>query len=108
MSISLLTQDDAITIQLDKEFTFHHQGDFRQAYEKNINGLTKSIFVDFGKTDFIDSAALGMLLILREYIEKHGQAISIKLINCKKEVLEILEISNFAKLFSIQNSTSGK
>jgi anti-anti-sigma factor len=104
MSISILTRDDITTIQLEKDFTFHHQAEFRKSYEQNLEPQTKSILIDFGKTDFIDSAALGMLLILREYIEKHGQSITIKLINCKKEVLEILEISNFAKLFSIQNS----
>jgi len=102
MSIYILTKEDAMTIQLDQQFNFHHQGEFRQAYEQNINEKTKAVLIDFGKTDFIDSAALGMLLILRDYAEQSGKTIAIELINCKKEVLEILEISNFSKLFSIR------
>lgn len=43
-----------------------------------------------------------MLLILREYIEESGKTIAIELINCRKEVFEILAISNFSKLFSIR------
>jgi HptB-dependent secretion and biofilm anti anti-sigma factor len=105
MSIFIHTKEDATTIQLDKEFTFQQQGEFRQAYEQNIDEKTKSIIIDFGRTDFIDSAALGMLLVLRDYTEQNDNINTIELINCKKEVFEILEISNFSKLFSIRKSS---
>jgi HptB-dependent secretion and biofilm anti anti-sigma factor len=102
MSIFINTKDDAIAIQLDQEFTFHQQANFRQAYEQNLDEQTKAVIIDFAKTDFIDSAALGMLLVLRDHVEKNKQDITIELINCKKEVFEILEISNFSKLFTIR------
>lgn len=102
MSIYILTKEDSITISLENDFTFHHHADFRKAYEQNLDDKKKVIIIDFAKTNFIDSAALGMLLILREYIEESGKTIAIELINCRKEVFEILAISNFSKLFSIR------
>jgi HptB-dependent secretion and biofilm anti anti-sigma factor len=105
MSIHTRTTEVAITIQLDKDFTFHYQAEFRKAYEQNIDEHTKSVLIDFARTDFIDSAALGMLLVLHEYVGKNEGKTTIELINCKKEVFEILEISNFSKLFSIPKAS---
>jgi anti-anti-sigma factor len=72
---------------------------------ENFAKHTKSVLIDFARTDFIDSASLGMLLVLREYVEKNEGTTTIELIICKKEVFEILEISNFSKLFSIPKAS---
>lgn len=60
--------------------------------------LTKddTVEVDFKYTVYMDSAALGMLLILRD--RSNG---SVVLKGCRGDVLRVLEIANFHKLFQI-------
>ncbi len=48
----------------------------------------------------MDSSALGMLLILRDRLGCNGDRQVI--VNCNKDILEILQVSNFDKLFTIQ------
>ncbi|MEB0155953.1 STAS domain-containing protein, partial [Pseudomonas sp. CCC3.2] len=48
---------------------------------------------------YLDSSALGMLLLLRDHAG--GENSKISLINCNKDVGTILTISNFSKLFKI-------
>ena len=51
-------------------------------------------------TTYLDSSALGMLLLLRDHAG--GDLSSIKIINCNEDVRKILVISNFGRLFTIQ------
>jgi HptB-dependent secretion and biofilm anti anti-sigma factor len=55
--------------------------------------------VDFGRVDYLDSSALGMLLLLREKAEAAGKKVS--LANLSGTVKQVLEIANFGKLFTI-------
>jgi HptB-dependent secretion and biofilm anti anti-sigma factor len=50
-------------------------------------------------TEYVDSSALGMLLVLRDKVAGDKTAISIK--NVRPEVMKILEIANFDKLFTL-------
>jgi anti-anti-sigma factor len=51
-------------------------------------------------TDYIDSSALGMLLLLREHAGNDKADITIS--GCKDEIRKILSIANFERLFNIQ------
>jgi len=59
------------------------------------------ISVDLTETDYLDSSALGMLLMLREHF---GRAADILLVNPRPDVLRVLAVANFDKLFSIRRS----
>jgi anti-anti-sigma factor len=48
----------------------------------------------------MDSSALGMLLQLREHAGGSNQSVLIR--NCNPEIAEILRISNFNKLFTME------
>lgn len=61
---------------------------------------SSQINVDLSEADYIDSSALGMLLVLRE---KVGEAANILLIAPTPDVARILSIANFDKLFSIEH-----
>lgn len=91
------TKDNTATIKFNEKFNFSCQADFRQAYEK----IPKShrFILDFSKTSYIDSAALGMLLLLKDYAG--GDDAKIEIIKCKPEVKNIFQISNFDRLFII-------
>lgn len=97
MGISTSTDGNKHTIKIQGRFDFSVQAEFRAAYESASNG--SQFILDFSAADYMDSSALGMLLLLRDYAG--GESAKIELIRCKSEIKNILEISNFQKLFKI-------
>ncbi len=79
------------------DFSAHH--DFRQAYEQAGAGAERYV-LDFNHTEYLDSSALGMLLLLREFAG--GAEADVRIVNCGEGVLKILTTANFQKLFTIQ------
>lgn len=71
---------------------------FNRAYTEFI-GRAEQFQVDLSMTTFMDSSALGMLLLLRE---KAGGSVHIELINADDEVSKILQIAQFQQLFTIR------
>jgi anti-anti-sigma factor len=47
---------------------------------------------------YLDSSALGMLLLLKDHAQ---EGVKISIIHCSDEVKKIFEISNFKRLFEI-------
>ena len=60
----------------------------------------REITIHFGEVDYLDSSALGMLLLLREKAEGTGK--SVILAGLHGTVKQVLDIANFGKLFSIR------
>lgn len=86
-----------LTIKIKGRFDFSTHQDFRGAYEKETEA--KCYVVDLKDTNYLDSSALGMLLLLRDHAG--GERADVRLENCSPDVVKILAISNFAKLFQI-------
>ncbi len=97
MAISTTTDENKHVIQVQGRFDFSVQAEFRKAYESAEP--SKQFFIDFKQADYIDSSALGMLLLARDYAG--GDNAKMEIINCGGEIKSILEISNFQKLFKI-------
>ncbi|MDY7560739.1 STAS domain-containing protein [Pseudomonas sp. 10B1] len=96
---SELSRDgEELTITITGRFDFAAHQDFRGAYEGS-EGTPRRFVVDLKDTSYLDSSALGMLLLLRDHAG--GENSKISLINCNKDVGTILTISNFSKLFKI-------
>lgn len=87
-----------LTITIKGRFDFAAHQDFRSAYE-SATGTPRRFIVDLKNTSYLDSSALGMLLLLRDHAG--GENAKIRLINCNQDVETILTISNFSKLFQI-------
>jgi anti-anti-sigma factor len=88
---------ETMKIAIQGRFDFGSHQDFRESYDKNDSSV-KEYYVDMAKTTYLDSSALGMLLLLRDHT---GSSAIIKIINCNNEVFKIFEISNFDQLFEI-------
>lgn len=88
----------SLEIKVSGRFDFSVHQDFRKASEEADSGVN-SIVVDMGKVDYMDSSALGMLLVLRDKVGESNSAVQLK--NAKPEVRKILEIANFDKLFTL-------
>ena len=97
MSISTSTEGNQQKINIQGRFDFSVQAEFRKAYEEVAS--SSAFVLNFASADYMDSSALGMLLLLRDYAG--GDSAKIELTNCRSEIKNILEISNFQKLFKI-------
>ncbi|GGY39671.1 STAS domain-containing protein [Bacterioplanes sanyensis] len=96
---SLSGNGQELTIKVDGRFDFSAHQEFRDAYEKQTAEPQKFV-VDLGGTSYLDSSALGMLLLLRDHAG--GDSSDVHIVNCNQDVRKILTISNFEQLFSIQ------
>ncbi|MBF0613941.1 MAG: STAS domain-containing protein [Magnetococcales bacterium] len=95
------THDDAgvITITLDDKFVFSDHRAFRATYHDRPPG--SRYVVDFRRVTYMDSSALGMLLLLKEE-GAAGDRSRIKLINCNDQVRKILDVANFVQMFTME------
>ncbi len=98
MSVTSQIDGSTLTIMVSGRFDFSVHQEFRVAYESQ-NPKPESYIVDLSGTSYLDSSALGMLLLLRDYAEGNGGDICIT--NCNDDVKKILSISNFEQLFKI-------
>lgn len=100
--MAIITQLSAdgqeLTIAIQGRFDFGAHQAFRDAYER-VDGTPKRYQVDLQGTTYLDSSALGMLLLLRDHAG--GDHAQIRLLNCNGDVRKILAISNFEQLFQI-------
>ena len=89
----------SLTIKVKGRFDFNSHQDFRDAYEQ-LSNPAEHVLVDMKEASYLDSSALGMLLLLRDYAG--GDDADVVLSNCNSDVRKILNISNFELLFTIQ------
>ena len=96
---SVISEDGSkLTIAIKGRFDFAKHQEFRDAYEK-LQTKPQSVVVDLKEATYLDSSALGMLLMLRDYAG--GDESDIRVINCSLDVSKTLDISNFNQLFDI-------
>lgn len=100
MDTSIETAHDQTVIHLTGRFDFNAHREFREVVDQALKAeAVKQIQVDLAGVEYLDSSALGMLLMLRDKARNAGKTIS--LANCRGAVKQVIEIANFGKLFSI-------
>lgn len=87
----------AMTIALKGRF------DFRcvKAFQEALTNQRREWVVDFDQVDYIDSAGLGMLLLLREHAG--GDAATISLRHVRGQPRDVLRMAKFERMFSIES-----
>jgi anti-anti-sigma factor len=102
MSISSSVSSDSktLTIEVDGRFDASSLDEFRKCYETLASQAPACYVVDLKNAVYLDSSALGMLLVLRDYAG--GESAKIIISNCSPEVKKIFSISSFEQLFTIR------
>jgi len=95
----LSSSGEEVAISVEGRFDFSSHRDFRDAYESH-GETVRSYVIDMAEAVYLDSSALGMLLLLRDYAG--GNDSSIAIVNCNEDVKKIFSISNFEQLFDIR------
>ncbi|HEB55004.1 MAG TPA: anti-sigma factor antagonist [Gammaproteobacteria bacterium] len=93
-----------VQISITGRFDYKVSQAFRDSYRHvpSQDGVTYS--VDLSGADYMDSSALGMLLLLREHAKSRGGTVYIE--RPSKQIDSILKVANFEQLFTINYAPS--
>ena len=97
ISINKSEKNNTITINVEGIFDYRVHRDFRNAYRDEKGDY--SYVVNLNKVEYMDSAALGMLLLLREHAG--GDAARISITGCRPVVKKTFLIAQFDQLFAL-------
>jgi anti-anti-sigma factor len=101
MQVTQKINASTAALVLAGRFDFNSHRDFRDAYEHALKTEgVRTLDVDLAKVEYLDSSALGMLLLLKERAAENS--IQVSLDGCTGTVQQILEIANFNKLFTMR------
>ena len=96
--IQIELKDGVCTLLPPAQFNFSCHRVFRDAYKQlPADAGIRAFVLDFKNTDYLDSAALGMMLLLRRVAQEQGQ--TVRIINARGIVQEVLRIAHFQDLF---------
>ena len=96
---SLTAKDTSVTIHVKDRFDFVKHGEFKEALTQAVNSDKPTILIDLSKATYLDSSALGMLLLAKDKANQVKKVVV--LVRSKSSVKEVLTIANFGKLFNI-------
>ena len=88
------------SLALSGRFDFNAHRDFRNGYEPALqNSYIKTLNLNMEKVDYLDSSALGMLLLLNE--KARASNIEVIISSCTANIKKIIEVANFSRIFKI-------
>jgi anti-anti-sigma factor len=99
MQTKLISQEGKSVIVLEGRFDFNAHREFREAVDQALKETAREIRVDLAAVDYLDSSALGMLLMLRD--KAKGAAKEVVLANARGSAKQVIDIANFGKLFTL-------
>lgn len=94
--INVKREPDALTLRITGKFNFSCYKEFQDA----VSGPAPTRYVvDLSTTEYIDSSALGMLLLLREKVGDDAGRVVIR--SGAGQPSEVLKLANFQRLFTV-------
>ena len=88
------------TIQVPERFDFSYHKQFTDQYQAVLNDSSiKEIALDFSKVGYLDSSALGMMVLFQKKAKQMN--IKVRIRGARESAKEILQIANFDRLFEI-------
>lgn len=101
MSFHINYLPDHGQIKLAGKFVMESHREFSKVYRHALPSFVqRNLVIHMGEVDYIDSSALGMLLMLHQDAKKQGTEVILK--DCKPVVHKILSMAQFDKIFSVQ------
>lgn len=99
MQIKTFKNNGNVRLVLSGRFTSDAYHDFKAEFTPVLDsGDFKELEIDLGGVEYLDSSALGMLLLLKERVVNKPIVLS----NAKGTVKSVMEIANFHQLFAMK------
>ena len=87
-------------IHVPERFDFSYHKKFTEQYQSVLDtNDTKEIALDFSKVGYLDSSALGMMVLFQK--KAKSMNIKVRIRGARESAREILQIANFDRLFDI-------
>ena len=100
VSSQFSSADNTLKINIDGRFDYDCHQDFSASYKELPQAAQKKYVIDLTGVSYLDSSALGMLLVLRERVG--GDRSDITLLGANKDIKRVLDIASFEKLFTVK------
>lgn len=85
-------------LRLPSRFDYSYHRQFGEQYAPLVEGVAcKEIVLDFSQVEYLDSSALGMMVLLQK--KASGQAIKVKIKGARGATDEILKMANMQRIF---------
>lgn len=86
------------TLRLPSRFDYSYHRQFGEMYAPLIDSAEcKEIILDFSQVEYLDSSALGMMVLLQKKFSSNNRKIKIK--GARGATEEILKMANMQKIF---------
>ncbi len=103
MNNDIQVLDNIACLKLSGHFDFEMHDLFKKTYTPLINDASISeIEIDLSRVEYLGSAALSMLILLKEHTRETDKTIT--LLNPSGLVSHVLEIANFNQIFPIKHT----
>lgn len=99
MDMKITSQGGNCHVQLYGQFTFTDNAAFKEVISLAEKNDIRDFTLDFSGVDFIDSAVLGMLMILRNAAANQGKTVTIR--GAKGQVEKVMRLSQFDTKFTM-------
>lgn len=97
-SVNVQILDGQGCIAIVGRFDFQLGRQFRSAYTALLHSDVKEVCIELSKVDYMDSSALGALLLLKERFNAANK--TVVLLSTSSFVSRVLEVANFNKIFN--------
>ncbi len=92
--------DDGSRVSMSGEFTFIDHAAFKAIATRLFEKQDTPVVIDLARLEFIDSAGLGMLLIVRDEAEKAGRSLVLR--GPSGQVKRMFDVTKFNTLFTVE------
>lgn len=99
MEITKHLKQGTYDITLSGKFTFSDHPEFREILQNMVDKDVRQVVFHMSKVEFVDSAALGMLLLAADEAEKHQKQLMI--CGAAGQVKKMFDMARFSTLFSM-------
>ena len=100
LHINVKAASNTATIFLSGHFAFDAHREFKAAYKKQLdNSQVGNVVIDLSGVEYLDSSALGMLMVMRDRVQDAGKSLTLS--KPSSIAARTFDIAGFHKMFTI-------
>ncbi|MEX2181664.1 MAG: STAS domain-containing protein [Gemmatimonadaceae bacterium] len=102
MSLTVSHQREVVVIEIEGQLIVSNRQELKQRVLDEAEAGARKILVDFGKTGYIDSSGLGVLVSLAKRLRELGG--DLRLANLNDDLQTLFELTKLDTLFQIADT----
>jgi len=102
MSLNVSHQREVVVIEIEGQLIVSNRQELKQRVLDEADAGARKILVDFGKTGYIDSSGLGVLVSLAKRLRELGG--DLRLANLNDDLQTLFELTKLDTLFQISDT----